>query len=394
LAVKIVRQPKKIALIGACSSAAAFLAGTEKAPAALRAAGLVEKLKNAGFEVNDLGDCPPRLFADDDEHRRARNLPAIVAGLNDLRLHAELAIKSGALVLVLGGDCAQVIGLLAGARRYYKHINLMWMDRDADLNTPASTPSGRIDGMVVAHIIGRGAPELVRFYSESPLVREPDVLLYGLERVDPPEAEFLAKSPMRHMDATDIQRKGAAATAKNALAHLHADSREFVLHLDTDIIAQEEFAAVNVPGSGGLSFEEVRVSLREILSQKTLLGLDVAQYNPERDADGSCAQKLVALLVDAFSARLDTASAEPAAAAPVGAAIAAPAQPEPSEQPVQHPAATDPARSETFPAETSSSDLAEPAAASAELAEAPSTPGPSSPEPPSPEPSSPEPSES
>src|SRR6266705_2019947 len=30
LAVKIVRQPKKIALIGACSSAAAFLPGTEK----------------------------------------------------------------------------------------------------------------------------------------------------------------------------------------------------------------------------------------------------------------------------------------------------------------------------------------------------------------------------
>ena len=199
MAVKIVRQPKKIALIGACSSAAAFLAGTEKAPAALRAAGLVEKLSAAGFAVNDLGDCPPRLFADDEEHRRARNLPAIVAGLNDLRLQAETAVKSGALVLVLGGDCAQVIGLLAGARRYYKHINLLWMDRDADLNTPASTPSGRIDGMVVAHIIGRGAPELVRFWSESPLVREPDVLLYGLERIDPPEQEFLSRSPMRHV---------------------------------------------------------------------------------------------------------------------------------------------------------------------------------------------------
>jgi len=47
-------------------------------------------------------------------------------------------------------------------RRYYKHLNLLWFDRDADLNTPASTPSGRIDGMVVAHIIGKGAPELVR----------------------------------------------------------------------------------------------------------------------------------------------------------------------------------------------------------------------------------------
>jgi arginase len=321
LAVKIVRQPKKIALIGACSSAAAFLAGTEKAPAALRAAGLVEKLRAAGFEVSDLGDCPPRMFADDEEHRRARNLPAIVAGLNDLKLHAETAIKSGALVLVLGGDCAQVIGLLAGARRYYKHINLLWMDRDADLNTPASTPSGRIDGMVVAHAIGRGAPELVRFFGESALVREPDVLLFGLERVDPPEQEFLSKSPMRHVWAADIQKKGAAASMQDALAHLHTESRDFVLHLDTDIIAQEEFPAVNMPGSGGLRLEEVRAALREALSQKTLLGLDVAQYNPDRDADGSAAQKLVALLVDALSVRVEASSATEAPAAAPKAAV-------------------------------------------------------------------------
>jgi len=387
LAVKIVRQPKKIALIGACSSAAAFLAGTEKAPAALRAAGLVDKLKNAGFDVNDLGDCPPRLFADDDEHRRARNLPAIVAGLNDLRLHAEVAIKSGALVLVLGGDCAQVIGLLAGARRYYKHINLLWMDRDADLNTPASTPSGRIDGMVVAHIIGRGAPELVRFYSESPLVREPDVLLYGLERVDPPEAEFLAKSPMRHIDAADIQRKGVAVSAKNALAHLHAESREFVLHLDIDIIAQEEFAAVNVPGRGGLSFEDVRASLRETLSQKSLLGLDVAQYNPDRDPDGSYAQKLVALLVDALSARLDAAGTEPAAAVPVSTPVATPAQPEAPEAAPEEPAEAASPTSESLHGENSASELVEPAAAPAEPAESEPPHAPSSQETPSPEPS-------
>ncbi len=312
MAVKIVRQPKKIALIGAPSSAAAFSVGSEKAPGALRAAGLVEKLQAAGYEVVDHGDCAPRLFADDDEHRRARNLTEIVAGLNDLKMRAELAVKSGALVLVLGGDCAQVIGLLTGARRYYKHVNLLWFDRDADLNTPASTPSGRIDGMVVAHIIGKGAPELVRFWSEAPLVREPDVTIFGLERLDPPEQEFLAKSPMRHIDAGDIQSKGGSKAAHEALVQVHADTREFVLHLDVDVIAREDFPAVNVPGSGGMRFDDVRSSFIEFVKHKNLLGLDVAQYNPDKDPEGSGARKLVDLLVEALSARLE-ALAAPAA---------------------------------------------------------------------------------
>ena len=324
MAVKIARQQKKIALIGAPSSAAAFLPGSEKAPAALRAAGLVERLQSAGFEVIDHGDCAPRLFADDDEHRRARNVGEIVAGLADLKTRAEIAVKSGALVLVLGGDCAQTIGLLTAARRYYKHLNLLWMDRDADLNTPATTPSGRIDGMVVAGIIGKGAPELVRFWGEPPLVREPDIYLFGIERLDPPEQEFLSKSPMRHMLAADVQRKSATAAAKNALSHLHADSREYVIHLDTDIISNQEFPAVNVPAEGGMPLASVRDALTEALRSTYLVGLTITQYNPDKDPDASAAKKLIDLLVEALSVRLESHTADPEPAAP------APAEPAPT----------------------------------------------------------------
>ena len=315
MAVKIVRQPNKIAIIGAPSSAAAFLPGSEKAPAALRAAGLVERLQSIGYEVSDMGDCAPRLFADDDEHKRSRNIPEIVASLNDLKPRAEIALKSGALLLVLGGDCTQIIAILAGARRYYKHVSLLWFDRDADLNTPASTPSGRLDGMGLAAIVGKGSPELVRFWGEPPLVREPDTLIYGLVRVDPPEQEFLTRSPMRHVYAVDIQAKGAQKAAQEALGHLHTGTREFMLHVDLDVIAQEELPAVNVPDSGGLSFAEVQNSLSEFMKQKSLLALDIAQYNPDKDTDGSAARKAVDLLTEALSARLAALAAPPAAPA-------------------------------------------------------------------------------
>jgi len=328
LAVKIVRQPNKIALIGAPSSAAGFAPGMEKAPAALRAAGLIEKLQSIGYEVTDFGDCVPRLFADDDEHKRARNIPEIVAGLNDLKPRAELAAKSGGLILVLGGDCVQTVALLTGARRYYKQISLLWFDRHADLNTPASTPSGRLDGMALAAIQGRGSAELVRFWGEPPLVREPDTLIYGLEQVDPAEQDFLARSPVRYYCAVDIPQKGATAAAQSALGQLHTDAREFVLHLDLDVIAQEEFVATSVPGSGGLSFAEVQASLIEFLKQKRLLGMTVAQYNPDKDPDGSAGKKLVELLTGALAVRF-AALAQPAA--PSGApAEPGAAEPSPS----------------------------------------------------------------
>jgi len=78
LAVKIVRQAEqKLPSWGAPSSAAAFLPGSEKSsrpPSA--AAGIVERLQSIGYEVHrTLGDCFPRLFADDEEHKRARNIP-------------------------------------------------------------------------------------------------------------------------------------------------------------------------------------------------------------------------------------------------------------------------------------------------------------------------------
>ena len=154
----------------------------------------------------------------------------------------------------------------------------------------------------------------MRFWGEPPLVREPDTLIFGLERVDPAEQELLSHSPLRHVYAADIQLKGASVAAQQALSQLHSEARDFVLHVDLDAIAQEEFAPTNVPGSGGLTFSDVQASLNEFLKQKNLIGLDVAQYNPDKDPDGTGAKRLVELLSQAFAARF--AELVPAAPAP------------------------------------------------------------------------------
>lgn len=351
MAVKITRQPKNIVLLGAPTSAAALHGGPERAPAALRAAGIADRLKAAGFQVGDQGDISTHVFQPDDEHPRARNVPAILKALNELRPRVETAVKSGALPVILSGDCISVMAAIAGSRRYFRNVSLIYVDRDADLNLPATTPTGCIDGMVISQIIGRGAPELVRFWGEPPLVRAPDVALFGFERLDAGEEQFLTTSPLRRHPALEVSTVGAAAAGRLALERVHVANHEFVLHFDVDVINSDEFPWTNLPGAGGLSLNEVRDALRVFVSQPNLAALVVAGYNPEQDTDGAGARKLIDLLADVLSARLEASTAAAAGAAehasaaglteaePAPAASVAP----PSEAaPAEPPATTEP----------------------------------------------------
>jgi arginase len=304
LAVKIVRQPKKIAVLGCPSSAAAPRPGHERAPEALRAAGLLDRLTATGFVVVDHGDTSKYLFQPDDEHPRARNIPSILKSLNDLRPRVEIAVKSGALPLILCGDGVSVLAIIAGVRRYYRNVSLIYVDRDADLNGPATTRTGCVDGMVVAQVIGRGAPELTRFWGEPPLVREPDVALFGFGRLDSQEEQYLVGSPLRRHPALEVSAVGAANAARIALERVHALNHEFVLHFDVDVISSQDFAATNDPAEGGLTWNEVREALSVFARQPNLAAVEVAAFNPELDRDGNAARKLVDLITEVLASRL------------------------------------------------------------------------------------------
>ena len=309
MAVKIVRQAKSIALLGAPISAAGLGGGPEGAPAALRATGLIDRLTNVGFQVTDYGDCASRVYKTDDEHPRARNASEVLAMLEELRPKVEIAVKSGALPVILSGDDSVVLAVIAGARRYFRHVSLISVDRDAGLNVPATTPSGCLDGMVISHVAGRGAPELVRFWGEPPLVREPDVALFGIDRVDEPEQRWL-RSPLRHYLAVDLKKRGPAVVAQETLEGVHGSRHEFILLLDLDVIAAEDFAATNSSAAGGLSLDEARQALAVFARQPNLAALVLAGYNPTRDADGRAAKVVIDLLAGVLAPRLEAPPAE------------------------------------------------------------------------------------
>ena len=196
----------------------------------------------------------------------------------------------------------------------------IYMDRDADLHTPATTRTGSLDGMVVSHLTGRGAAELVRFWGEPPLVRDPDLALFGVQRLDPAEEELLSRSPLRRYLAVDIQRMGPAAAAQLAVERIHGLSSEFVLHLDVDVIA--DFEATDYPGSGGLSLDDVRAALKVFAVQKHLAALEVAGYHPGKDTDGKGASLILDLLEEALKLRLAALQGETPQSAPASASSA------------------------------------------------------------------------
>jgi arginase len=315
VAAKIVRQANQIALLGVPTSAAAMSPGHEGAPSALRAAGLVERLQSIGYEVADLGDDPTQIYKPDNESPRARNLPGVISVLEVLKPRVEQAVKSGALPLIISGDCSVALATIAGVRRYFHKISLIYVDRDADLNTPATTPSGCVDGMVVSHLTGRGAAELVRFWAEPPLVREPDLALFGVDRLDRAEEEVFHRSPIRRYLAVDVQQMGAAAAAQAAIDRIHGNGNEFVLHLDVDVIA--DFQATNYPGTTGLRLEEVREALEIFAKQKHLAAIELTAYNPTKDPDGSGAKLILDLLADVLGSRLEALRAAAVTEVPV-----------------------------------------------------------------------------
>ena len=93
-----------------------------------------------------------------------------------------------------------------------------------------------------------------------------------------------------------------------------------MLHIDADVIA--DFQATDRPGSGGLSFEEVRAAAEIFAMQKHLAAIELTGYDPTKDPDGSGAKLLIELIAGVLEKRLEALkeaaeSAVPAVAAPV-----------------------------------------------------------------------------
>jgi arginase len=293
----------KLAILGVPSSIGARNTGTEKAPGALRRAGLLDRLKAAGHEVKDWGDQEEAPYIPDEEpsHKKIQNLEGVVRVARRLADRVEAALREGATPLVLGGDCTAALGSVAGAGRVHPEMGIAYLDRDAELNTPQTSPSGILDGMVIAHLLGRGEPALAFFSGESPLLRPGRLALLGVERFDRPEIPVYEALPALRIAGPELWKLGGAKAAQEVLTRLATGQGRFWVHCDLDVVDGAEMPAVDFPAPGGISLVQLEVFLARLAASERFAGMEVTNFNPDKDPEMAAARRVVDLLAAAFS---------------------------------------------------------------------------------------------
>jgi arginase len=201
-------------------------------------------------------------FAADDAIVVSKGPPgAMVARLYD-QVAARVAASDEPIV-VASGDCTTALAIVAGLQRRGLAPGVIWLDAHGDFNTPHTTRSGYLGGMVLAILTGRAGASLREAIGLEALADDACALA-GARDLDPAERESLAASGVRRID--DVRD----------LADARLPAPPWYLHLDVDVIDPSELAPLRFPAPGGPSAAVVAGALRALAARGPIAALGLA----------------------------------------------------------------------------------------------------------------------
>jgi arginase len=266
------------------------------APGALREQGIAARLG-----ARDHGDVLPPPYRDFvRQGLRPRNEESIAAYSRALAGQLAAAAKSGAFVIVFGGDCSIVLGCLLGVREAGRPpVGLAYVDAHADFASPEESRTGSAASMCLALATGRGDTPLARLAGSEPLTRPENVVLIG--RRDHAEPwyghEALRASPILDLSGAAVRERGLADVARAALERLAPPrAGSFWIHVDADVLDPSVVPAVDSPTPGGLELEELAELLGFLVRHPRALGMELTIYDPALDPERASAKRLAWLL--------------------------------------------------------------------------------------------------
>ena len=290
---------RSLGLIGVPTNSNGTREGVARAPAALRAAGLVERLRSH-VEVRDHGDLTlpdPSPERDATTHLIDPNgLTRLVPTVRDA---VRTVLTQGEFPLVIGGDCPLVLGCLLGARAG-ERIGLLFVDGHEDAYLPPQSSSGEAADMELAFALGLAdaswSPELAPLL---PILDPDDTYLLGPRDAQTLQGEGVPSlgDRVRLVDGEALLRDPGPAAAE-ACSSL---PRPWWFHLDLDVLSTEAFPAIDYPQPGGLDWDGLAELTATVLANEPA-GWDVTIYNPDLDTDLIHARRVVDFLADAIGA--------------------------------------------------------------------------------------------
>jgi arginase len=293
---------KAIGYLGVPSAAGAHSPGIEKAPAALRAAGLTEQLRLGGAPVHDHGDLATVHFAIDAQHRRAQNAAAVGEVARQVDGVVQDMLTRDELPFVMGGDCTILAGVLSALVRRDADPGLVYFDAHPDLNTPTAVVQGALDWMGMAHILGLPdtVAELRDVGPRSPLLAQDAVVFFSYvpSEMTAWEESFFRERRPAGVPAEEVAADPAGA-AQRAADIVRTRRDRLVVHFDVDAL---DFVDCPIADNAyqrnqGLTLEQALTALEQFVARPEFAALVVTQVNP----DHAAAQ---AGLLDSFATRL------------------------------------------------------------------------------------------
>src|SRR3954471_12685761 len=304
LATPLQAQRHTVAVIGAALDLGAGRRGVDMGPSAIRYAGLDARLEAIGHRCVDLGNVATAVAeatAPGDEH--ARFLAEIKETCMRLADLVADAAAGGSIPLVLGGDHSVALGTLAGLRRARGLGGVLWLDAHGDLNSPATSPSGNVHGMVLAAALGLAGERFQGDGWSLPALEPGRVALVGVRSLDDGERELLKKLDACVFTMSDLDRLGVERAVREALNHV-AGSGFVHVSLDMDVLDPDVAPGVGTPVRGGLSYREAHLAMELISESGLATSIDVVEVNPILDRENDTAKLAVELVASGLGARI------------------------------------------------------------------------------------------
>ncbi len=286
----------RIEILGTPFNGFATFSDIENPAEGLRQANLMSLLETSGHIVTDLGDLSGFQCRDirDDE-----------TGINDfdlwLNFSQELSKIVGAMLdrqafpLLLGGDCRMLVGIFAAFAQRETEVGLVFLDGHADFHSPETSPSGDPADMELAILTGRGPERITRIAGKYPLIKDEEVVVYGIRAWD-----GIGASNIEVYDRRLMVENGIKYSVKEGLKKFSQKELPIWLHFDVDAL-DPKFMPVMFPEPEGLTFEEAQEFLGLVWASSRVIGMSIACYHPKLDADGNAGARLVTLVSEVLS---------------------------------------------------------------------------------------------